>query len=430
MFNPAANEVSSASRRSAPPRTRLGNNLLPIKKRILFVDDDPRLVHAYALALQNQSDRWEVRSATSAIQALELSDRAAFDIVVADMRMPGMTGVDLISEIRKRHPQTSRVILSGVRDQEEIARCLGATHQFIPKPVDLETLRETVTRICSLDAFLMDDNLRALVGQFEALPSFPALYVEVVNELAAAEPSIERIAEIVAQDPGMTAKMLQLVNSAMFGLARRISDPAEIVQFLGTGTVRSLVLSVHVFSCFDHAAKGFSIEEFWRHSLRSAALARMICQQVGVESAVAEDAYLAGMLHDVGALMLASRRPEPYEQAAHLAAQRKAPLHEVETEIFGATHAGVGAYLLGLWGLPAPIVEAVAFHHTPNRSEPRLFGPLAAVHAADVLENELALDGPSETHLGLDESYLAEIGLLGEVEGWRARAGRRFQSPA
>lgn len=398
-------------------------------KRILFVDDDPRLVRAYALVLQNQSDRWEVRSATSAAQALELADRSAFDVVVADMRMPGMTGVDLIAEIRKRHPQTSRVILSGVRDQEEVARCLGTTHQFIAKPVDLETLRDTIARICRLDAFLMDENLRALVGQFDALPSFPALYLEVVNELAAPEPSIERIAQIVSQDPGMTAKMLQIVNSAMFGLARKISNPVEVVQFLGTATVRSLVLSVHVFSAFDHAVKGFSIEEFWRHTLRCAALARSICQSAGAAEGIVEDAYIAGMLHDVGKLMLASRLPEKYQQAVRLAVERNVPLHEVEPEIFGATHASVGAYLLGLWGLPAQMVEAVAFHHTPGRSDPKVFGPLTAVHVADGLENQISVNVFSGAPTSLDEDYLAALGLLGELETWRAEAARLLKTP-
>ena len=400
-----------------------------MKKRILFVDDDPTLVRAYTLVLQSQSARWEVRSATSATQALELATKGAFDIVVADMRMPGMSGVELIAEIRKRHPQTSRVVLSGVRDQEEVARCLGDTHQFIAKPVNLETLRDTIERLCGLDAYLSNANLRAMVGQFGALPSFPALYIEVVNELASADASIERIAEIVSQDPAMTAKMLQIVNSAMFGLARKISNPIEVVQFLGTGTVRSLVLSVHVFSSFDRPPKGFSIEEFWRHALQTAALARYICRSSGAEDAVAEDAYIAGMLHDVGKLMLASSRPAEFVEAQRLAAERRVPVHEIETQMFGANHAGIGAYLLGLWGLPVSIVEAVAFHHAPTNSEPRNFSPLAAVHAANELTHELAPAAPVINTIprGMDNAYLAALGVIGEVDGWRAEAARTLK---
>ena len=391
-------------------------------KRILFVDDDPALARVYALVLQNEKDRWEVRSTTSAKQALEMMKASPFDVVVSDLRMPEMDGAQLVVEIRKQYPRTSRVILSGIRDQEEVARCLGATHQFIPKPVNLETLRDTLTRICGLDQFLTDEKLRALVGQFETLPSFPALYIEVVRELAGADPSISRIAEIVGRDPAMTAKMLHIVNSAAFGLARKISGPFEAIQHLGTGTVRSLVLSVHVFSCFEQKVKGFSIDEFETHALRSAMLARHIVESLGGDPAVGEEAYIAGMLHDVGRLMLASSLPEKYQQSVALAVASQMTLNAAETEIFGATHASVGAYLLGLWGLPATIVEAVAFHHTPGHSDVRTFGPLTAVHIADAVENEELKARRPMPSPGLDAGYLNALKLQDRLEAWRGFA--------
>lgn len=401
-----------------------------MKKRILFVDDDPMLARVYVTVLQDQSAHWEVRSATSGSKALELAEKAPFDIVVTDYRMPGMTGLQLVEEIRKRNPRTSRVILSGIHDQEEIARCLNSTHQFIGKPVDLTTLRATLTRICALDNLLMDEKLRSLVGQFQALPSFPALYVEIVKELSSADPSIERIAEIVALDPGMTAKMLQIVNSAAFGLARKISSPFEAVQFLGTATVRSLVLSVHVFFSFDRKVEGFSMEEFWQHALRCAALSRNVSRSAEADAAISEEAYIAGMLHDVGKLMLVTGLPEQFNQALRLAAEHRVPLHEVEPRVYGATHASVGAYLLGLWGLPAPIVEAVAFHHTPSQSDTRIFGPLTAVHAANELEHECLTVRESAAANQWDAEYLNGVGVAEQMETWRAEAVRLFAARA
>ena len=400
-----------------------------MRKRILFVDDDPVLVRVYATVLQGESHRWEVRTATSAKLALDMMAAAAFDVVVADLRMPEMSGTDLIAQVHERYPRTSRVVLSGIRDQEEVARCLGATHQFIPKPVNLETLRDTLARVCGLDSFLMDEKLKALVGQFNALPSFPALYLEVMSELAAVEPSVTRIAEVVAKDPGMTAKMLHIVNSAAFGLARKISSPFDAVQYLGTGTVRSLVLSVHVFSCFDRKVKGFSIDQFEEHALRCATLARAIAESQGVELTVAEDTYIAGMLHDVGKLMLASSLPDKFQEAVALAVANQVPLCLAETEVFGAAHAGVGAYLLGLWGLPAPILEAVAFHHAPTSSDLRTFGPLAAVHAADALEGEQSKASRPFPVSGLDEKYLDALQVVDRVEGWRALMRKAPASP-
>jgi HD-like signal output (HDOD) protein len=395
---------------------------LPAIRRVLFVDDDPMLARVYAMVLHDPSLRWEGRSATSGSQALEMMARKPFDVVVADLQMPQMSGIELMLKIRSQYPRTSRFILSGIRDQAEIARCLGDSHQFISKPVDLKTLREALARICSLDHFLMDEKLRTLVGRFGALPSFPALYVEVMNELAAAEPSIVRIAEIVAQDPAMTAKMLHIVNSASFGLPRRISNPLEAVQYLGTGTVRSLVLSVHVFSSFDRKVEGFSIDEFEEHALRCARLARALMESQGADTAGAEDAYIAGMLHDIGKLMLATSLPDHYQEAAACAVAHQLPLYAAETEVFGATYAGVGAYLLGLWGLPAPIVEAVAFHHTPSRSDMRSFGPLASLHVANVLDGEQSQAHRPMPSAGFDGDYLSALKIQDQLATWRGLA--------
>ena len=405
------------------------SDTLPKKKRILFVDDDPVLVRVYAAVLQGGRDHWEVRSATSGKQALDLLARTPFDVVVTDLRMPEMTGIELMSKIRAEFPRTSRVILSGIHDQEEIARCLGDTHQFIPKPVKLDMLRDALARICGLDSFLMDEKLKAIVGQFNVLPSFPALYLEVMNELAAAEPSIVRIAEIVAQDPAMTAKILHIVNSAAFGLARQISNPLEAVQYLGTGTVRSLVLSVHVFSSFDRNVKGFSINEFEEHSLRCARLACALMERQGAEAASAEDAYIAGMLHDVGKLMLATSLPEKYQESAACAVAEQLPLCAAETKVIGATHAGVGAYLLGLWGLPATILEAVAFHHTPSCSDLRTFGPLAAVHIADMLDGELSEIQRPMPLAGFDYDYLSALQVKDQLDDWRRLAQKMMKLP-
>ena len=199
------------------------------------------------------------------------------DVLVSDMRMPGMSGAELVQETMKRHPKTSRLIMSGYADSEQIAECLGATHQFIAKPFELGVLRSTIGRVCALDSWLMDDTLRTLVAQMRSLPSLPSLYFRIMDALGSPDSSIEQIGEIIASDPSMTAKILQLVNSAFFGIARRISNPVEAVQFLGVGRVRSLVLSLHVFSCFDQAQlKNFSIDRVWKHSISTGLVAQKI----------------------------------------------------------------------------------------------------------------------------------------------------------
>jgi len=401
-----------------------------MKKHILFVDDNPLLLEMYRMMLDDERDHWGVAACGDARQALELMENAHFDVVVSDMRLRDMNGIELLGEVKKRHPRTSRIILSSYTGQEEFARCLDATHQFLAKPFDVKALKATLARIGGLDSFLKDQKLQTLAGRLSTLPSFPALYVEIMKELNTEDPSVEKIAGIVGKDPSMTAKMLQVVNSAVVGLARKVSSPFEAVQFLGMGTVRSLALSAPIFSCFARTnLTGFSTDQLWDHSMRTARIARAIMRSEKAEAGDVEDAFTAGMLHDIGKLMLADNVPDQFQIALALAGKREVPFHEAELEIYGATHAGAAAYLLGLWGLPAPIVEAVAFHHTPCLSDMRAFGPLAAVHAANVLDLELSRVKPAGRPPAVDAAYLGAIGVPNRLESWRAEAAKAIAAP-
>lgn len=399
-----------------------------MNRRILFVEDNPVLLQLYGLMLTKERDAWEVVTAPDGETALALLARMTFEVIVSDMRMPGMDGIQLMHEVKSRYPGMARIILSGLSDQKEIAECLGETHQFIAKPFDAKTLKATLTRLFGLETYLRNERLRTLVTRLDTLPSFPTLYVDIMSELATENPSLENIAHIVEQDPAMTAKMLQIANSAAFGLARKVNSPYDAVQYVGTGTVRSLALSAHVFSAFEKTEiRGLSLPRLWEHAIRTASLARSLLRHSGVEPGEAEEAYAAGMLHDIGKMMLAANATAGYQQAVNLAHEHGRVLHEAEQEVLGATHAGVGAYLLGLWGLPATIVEAVAFHHHPAASQGRQLGALTAVHVASALEHELCGAEPNCPSAGLEEDYLAAVGVGDFVNEWRAEALRLVQ---
>jgi len=399
-----------------------------MKRKILFVDDDPIMRELFGTVLAGERDRWEVATVDSGEAALPLLNTMVFDVVVSDMRMPGMSGTELIHEVKRRSPRTARIILSGVVDQKEIAESLRETHQFIPKPLQPKVLKATLARIGGLDAYLQDEKIKHVVTQLDTLPSFPSLYFEIMKELDSADPSLEKVAAIAAKDPGMTVKLLQIVNAASLGLARRFTNPVEAVQQLGIAAVQSLALSAHVFTCFEnHKLKGFAVTKLWDHGANTARLARKIMEAERAEPSLAEDTYTAAMLHDIGKLMLANNLPEPFQRALTLTQEQKLPFLEAEQEIFGANHAGVGAYLLGLWGLPTTIVEAVAFHHQPRRSEAVIFGPLTAVHAANVLEHELSGNKLPGCQTELDIEHLTALGLQDRVGVWREIAQKIFQ---
>jgi HD-like signal output (HDOD) protein len=385
-------------------------------KRILFVEDNEVLLQLYGIMLSGEASQWETTTAADGEIALELLRRSPFDVVASDMQMPGMSGIELLGEVRKLHPQTSRIIISGSSDQAEAADSLNCTHLFIPKPFDVQTLRATLARISSLDAYLKDDRLRGLAGRMRALPSFPLIYLDIIREIESPNASIQGIAQIIAKDPGITTKILQVANSAAFGLVSPINDPVDAVQQLGMTTVRALALSAQVFSSFKPGRlKHFSAEALWSHLMKTGDLARTIMRRERVEFSECEDAFTAGMLHDIGQLMLADSVPDEFEKALALAAQEKIPLAQAELEIFGATHTGLAAYLFGLWGLPASIVEAVAFHLEPEKSDLKKFSALTAVHVANAL-----CDQTEGANLNMD--YFESIGVADRLDDWRETA--------
>jgi HD-like signal output (HDOD) protein len=400
-----------------------------MKKRILFVEDNALLREMYLMMMEGETDSWEAVAASDAREALRLMEQSPFEVVVSDMRMPGMDGIELMGVVRQLYPGSSRIILSGLSDQAEIARSLDSTHQFLAKPFDINALKATLLRLGNLDAYLKDKRLQALVGQMRVLPSFPSVYHAIMKELGSEDPSIERLAQIIAEDPSMTAKLLQIANSAAGGRAAKAASPFEAVQFVGMSAVRSLALSAHIFRSFEHLKlREFSISQLWDHTLKSGFIAQTIMQLERAEPAEIEEAHIAGMLHDLGKLMLADSMPEGFRKALDLACERKLTSEKAEYEVFGADHSGVAAYLLSLWGLPVTMVEAVAFHHTPSSSELIEFGPLTAVHVADVLEHQFTKDESPCPPPSFDRSYLETIGVQDRIEKWRAAIIEKFTS--
>jgi HD-like signal output (HDOD) protein len=274
---------------------------------------------------------------------------------------------------------------------------------------------------------LLDDKLKALVGRLNSLPTFPTIYLQISRELNSDEPSIENIADFATQDPGLTAKMLQVANSAAFGLAHKVSNPFEAVQFIGLNAVRSIALSAHVFNNFEKVeVKKFSAFQVWTDALRCARITRQIMRLEKIDESETEDACTAAMLRNVGKLMLAKNLPEEFQQIITLAAQENLTLAEAGQKILGSSHTSVAAYLFGLWGLATPMVEAVAFHLQPAESEARTFSPLAVVHIAHALATELWPDKNSGKPAELDHDYLTSIGVDHQVGRWRTEIEKLF----
>lgn len=357
-----------------------------MKKQILFVDDEWNILEGLRRMLRSQSSDWDMHFVMSGAEALELLDAKPIDIIVTDMRMPEMSGAELLDQVTKKHPDVIRIILSGQADSELMMRSMGTAHQFISKPSDPDNLKSIIRRALELKSLMNSGNLKRAISDMDTLPSVPSLYLEVMNEIQSADPSVHKLGQIIGQDPGMTAKILQMANSAFFGGRRQISSTLDAVSYLGLDRVRSLILAVQAFSQFVPAGlSSFSIERLWEHSISTASMAKKIAEEEGASRNIAEAAFTSGLLHDIGELMLACRLGDKHEAAANKARLKAIPLWRAEQEVLSTSHAEIGAYLLGLWGLPEAIVEATAYHHRPMDSKNEGFSALTALCAADCL---------------------------------------------
>lgn len=388
-----------------------------MNKRILFVDDEPMLLQGIQHSLRGMRAEWEIELANSGAEALETMAQTPVDVVITDMRMPGMDGAQLLELVKAKFPRTVRIILSGQSDRETILRSVGPSHQYLSKPCDLDELKQRLMRAFALRDMLDDPHLKEVIGRLKTVPSLPALYVAVTEALRSPETPIKKIGDLIAQDMGMCAKVLQLANSAFFGLSCHVSSPQQAVSLIGIENLKALVLSVQVFSDFGvHPAQDLGF--LWDHSMTTASFAKAIARVELSARGVMDDAFTAGLLHDVGRLVMACAFGAEYQQVLQRAGEPGALLARCEADAFGCTHNEVGAYLLGLWGLSDSIVEAVAWHHQPAQAQPRSFSALIAVHAADYYDNEIHVHPPSDEESVIDEPLLTQLGLQRQLTSW------------
>lgn len=387
-----------------------------MKKRILFVDDEKLALNGIKRLLWPKNDEWHMEFVDSGAAALKCMGLKPFDVVVSDMRMPEMNGAQLLNEIMIKYPKTIRLILSGYADRQLILKCVGSTHQYLAKPCDAHSLELTVQRALRLQESLESETLQQIVSRCTNLPSVPSLYSKIVETLQDPEVTVDTISEILVQDPALTAKILKIVNSSFFGLGHEISSPAEAVAYLGTDAIKSLVLFESTFSVqTSNEIEGFNITQLAAHSLQVAQAARLIAEIEEADRKLMDEAYLAGLLHDVGQLVFAVNLPSDFNRALVLARQDHSNSSTGERKTFEADHADLGGYLLGLWGLPVPVVEAIALHHKPSRAIEKVFSPLAAVHIA----NTIVAPGISGTTNDCDLNYLSELNLARHLPQYR-----------
>ncbi len=389
------------------------------KRRILFVDDDPNILAGIGRVLRSLRNDFDLQFAGSGREALEVMAGAEFAVVVSDMRMPGIDGADFLKKVQSLYPCTIRIMLTGQADEDAILRTVGVVHQFLEKPSDPEILKSVLLRASALHTLIADEKLKEIISSIESLPSLPEVYTRLQRALVRSDTSVADVAAIIEEDMAMSAKVLQLVNSAFFGLFQPVDSPARAVGLLGLETIKGLVLGMQIFSEMKSKSKLFSLKKLWAHSMAVGACAKQIALAETDNKAIIDHSFIAGILHDVGQLVFASKMAESYDRVVTLAQQKEMSIYDAEKAILAAGHDAVGAYLIGLWGLPSPVVEAIGFHHRVREYPDNSFNTVLAVHAANAIYYEQYPKDVVGVAPLLDYEYLEKLGLADRIDGWR-----------
>ncbi len=399
------------------PQSILGSSAEDATKRILFVDDKPDTVGALQEALSSQGGSWQVAYAPGGEAALAALTADPVDVLIAEEQVAGMDGVTLLTRVRDEHPTTIRMILSGTT-RPGLATIVS--HRLLSKPCNVEELSLLIKRSCALHERTGEVEAFRKSMATTALPSRPGVYMELNRVLSDPDWQPYQVSAVLEHDVAMSAKVLQLANSALFGLTSTVTSVRDAVMYLGVETIRSLALTAEAFGkVAPHGSTEFSLDEFQAHAM----LVARITASILPAGRTQQEAVTAALLHDIGKLVLISDGDHRWAQFNEEACERNVPVHVVEAERDGVTHAHIGAHLLSLWGLPDPIVEAVAHHHNPAEVDGLAFDGIAAVHIANGLANELAPAGEGEAPAaGLDLELLDRLGLRPRLDLWRQRA--------
>lgn len=349
------------------------------KKRLLFLDDEEQILSSLRVALRRERKRWSMRFCSSGEEALAALAEEPADLIVTDMRMPEMNGAEFLERVTAELPNSVRVVLSGEAEESLTVSAVRYAHQWINKPTETAELVRVLDRALKTSDLTQSSRAHQIVTSVATLPVLPQVYQELTIALADGEVSLDVVCELVQRQPSVSARVLQMSNSAFFGLPRPIGNIREAVGYLGLDTLKSLVFAAEIISELGPEDGSFPMPDFLVEAAATSKLAGEIMKP-GTEEC--QTAISAGLLHDIGRLVLVQSGSLGHEYARECNGQDELVWMETEQRIFGATHAEVGGALLGVWGLPHQLVEAVAYHHDPDCLQSPSMDPVVAVHIA------------------------------------------------
>jgi len=386
-----------------------------VTRIVLFVDDEPIVLLGLKRALHKLCGHWTVLTATSASEALALLATQDVDAVVTDLTMPCMDGAELLRRVMRQHPATVRFLLSGYSEQELMGSALAPAHQFFTKPFEEKRLVAALDQAMDARAYVTNQLVLDSIG----FPALPDISRRLALELDRGAADIDDIASIIMLDEPMTAAIVAHAN-ALQGDARQYAEtPTQAVRALGVNVIQGVILFLHLFERFEFlGVRSYSLPMLKRHCLRTACIAREIAKDMCLESEAVGATYSAALLHDVGKLLLDVLYATQCQAVMREVRTNNRMISDVESEYLGLTHAQVGAYLLGLFGLPEPVVNAVARHHVGTPGHTRFLAE-DAVYFANVIEHELFVFNETYARPEPDPARVRALGLEQRLAKWK-----------
>jgi HD-like signal output (HDOD) protein len=388
-----------------------------MKRSIYVVDDQEQLLELTVLILRRIDPDWEVTGFNDPLAALAGVKAMAPDAVLSDQMMPGMQGSELLEQVRAAAPMTLRLIMSGYSAPSALALITSA-HQYMTKPFDLDKLRDLMRRSFVAQKRIANQGLQAVVTSIRSIPSLPHVHHSLLAKLKDDQSPSEAIARLVGADPGLSVKVLQLANCPLFGRSYVVTDVIDAVNCLGTEMITAILLSQSVFRRYESLKhREIDLARVWAHCWETACLAQRLCREKKLPRQTGEEAFLAGLLHEVGRFVLIDNFPDQYQAACNAALHAEVPLSERLREVFQASPSQLSAHVLELWGLPDAVINGIFFMDKPEEDLAPDFSMASALYIADHLA---ARTSPPDSFVLEDwkTSYLQSIGCAENIPAW------------
>ncbi len=388
-----------------------------MKPAILFVDDQNNILQSLRRSLRGLDKEWDIHYANGGSEALNTMRQHEIHIVVSDTNMPGMRGTELLTEVRSQYPNTIRLVLSGGCRNDDISLLLRTSHQFFPKPFDIQKLRETVEHLLVLKGNIKEKRIQSILASVSKLPCAPYTHGHFYEEIDGFTPNLEKIGQYISQDMGLATKLLQSLNSTYFGVNKSGIHPHQAVKVMGPGTISHLFVDSMRFDPIESQSDNYNfVKDIYKYSYQTALAAQKIARSQNMSEEAQDHAYTAGLLSDIGLVILATELADEFKAISDSLTMSTPAQLTVEAEAFGNDHCDISAYFLGLWGFPIDIVEAVRGHQKPNIDEGNAFSLISVAHIAQAL---IYAKGDRATFENmLDMEYINKIGKADQIDSW------------